>query len=399
MYFGLLDLPWWGYVLATLGMTHITIVSITIYLHRHQAHRALDLHPALAHFFRFWLWLTTGTVTEEWVAVHRKHHSCVESGEDPHSPKVFGIKRLLLEGAELYRTAAADPETIAKYNHGCPDDWLERNVYKPLTDRGYYLMLVIDVVLFGPIGITIWAVQMAWQPVFAAGVINGVCHHTGYRNFETPDASTNFVPWGILIGGEELHNNHHTYPSSAKFSVKWWEIDVGWAWIKVFSWLGLVRIKRLPPEVLRIEGKHEIDLDTIRAVISDRFRVMARYRRMVVEPIARTELERAEPTARDILDRAKSLLWRTDALDNDDERELRSRLLHCSDTLRTIYEKRVELQRLWEMRTANIEELAGGLRDWCRKAEESGIASLREFSEYLRTYAGADRHPEAAAGA
>ena len=236
-------------------MTHVTIVAITIYLHRHQAHRALDLHPALSHFFRFWLWLTTGTVTEEWVAVHRKHHSRVESMDDPHSPKVFGIKRLLLEGAELYRIAAADPETIAKYNHGCPDDWLERNVYKPLTDRGYYLMLVIDVVLFGPIGITIWAVQMAWQPVFAAGVINGLGHWWGYRNYETQDISTNIVPWGILIGGEELHNNHHAFASSAKMSTKPWEFDIGWAYIRVLQFLGLAKVKKLPPEVVMVPGQ------------------------------------------------------------------------------------------------------------------------------------------------
>ena len=223
---GLIDMPWWGYVLATLAMTHVTIAAVTIYLHRHQAHRALDLHPAVAHFFRFWLWLTTGTVTEEWVAVHRKHHACVESEEDPHSPKIHGIRKLLLEGAELYRIGARDPETIAKYNHGCPDDWLERNVYKPYTDRGYYLLLLIDVVLFGPIGITIWAVQMLWIPILAAGVINGVGHWWGYRNYETQDISTNIVPWGVLIGGEELHNNHHAFASSAKLSSKPWEFDV-----------------------------------------------------------------------------------------------------------------------------------------------------------------------------
>ena len=395
---GVLGLALWEKAVAALLLTHFTIVSVTVYLHRYSAHRAIDIHPALAHVFRFWLWLSTGMHTKGWTAIHRMHHANTETEADPHSPVVLGLPKVLFEGVEVYRLSHTK-EVMDRYGHGTPDDWVERYLYSDRGNASIFVLLAIDILLFGPIGITIWAVQMAWIPFFAAGVINGVCHHTGYRNFETPDASTNFVPWGIIVGGEELHNNHHTYPSSAKFSVKWWEFDAGWAWIKVFSWLGLVRIKRLPPEVLRIEGKHEIDLDTIRAIISDRFRVMARYRRMVVEPIARTELERAEPTARDILARAKSLLWRTDALDNDDERELRSRLLHCSETLRTIYEKRVELQRLWEMRTANIEELAGGLRDWCRKAEESGIASLREFSEYLRTYAGADRHPEAAAGA
>ena len=391
---GILDLTVWEKTLAALLFAHITIVCVTVYLHRYSAHRAIDLHPALAHLFRFWLWISTGMNTKGWTAVHRMHHAHTETEEDPHSPVMVGLRKVLWEGTELYRAAHTD-DVMSRYGHGTPEDWIERNVYSARNNNSIVIMLVLNLILFGPIGLTIWAVQMAWIPFLAAGVVNGVCHHTGYRNFETPDASTNFVPWGILIGGEELHNNHHTYPSSAKFSVKWWEFDIGWVWIKLFSWLGLARIKRLPPDVLRIEGKHEIDLDTIRAVISDRFRVMARYRRMVVEPIARTERDRVEPKAREMLDRAKSLLWRTDALDNDTERELRHRLLHCSDTLRTIYEKRIELQKLWEMRTANVEELASGLRDWCRKAEESGIQVLREFSEHLRTYA-ANHRPEAA---
>ena len=392
---GILGLSVWEKVLATFVLTHATIVSVTVYLHRYSAHRAIDLHPALAHAFRFWLWLTTGMHTKGWTAIHRMHHANTEKAEDPHSPVVLGLRKVLFEGVEVYRLSHTD-EVMERYGHGTPDDWVERHLYSSRGNTSVGIMLGIDLVLFGPIGLTIWAIQMAWIPFFAAGVINGVCHHTGYRNFETPDASTNLVPWGILIGGEELHNNHHTYPSSAKFSVKWWEFDAGWLWIRVFSWLGLARIKRLPPEVLWIEGKREIDLDTIRAIISDRFRVMARYRHMVVEPVARLEQERAEPKAREILGRAKSLLWRTDALDDDAERELRHRLLHSSDTLRTIYEKRIELQKLWELRTANVEELAAGLREWCRKAEESGIHALREFSHYLRSYAGATHHPEAA---
>ena len=392
---GILDLTGGQKVAAALLLTHATIVSVTVYLHRYSSHRAIDLHPALIHAFRFWLWITTGMNTRGWTAVHRKHHATTETAEDPHSPVTSGLAKVLWQGTELYRAAHTE-EVMRRYGHGTPDDWLERNVYTPRHNAGILTMLGLDLLLFGPIGMTIWAVQMVWIPFFAAGVINGVCHHTGYRNFETPDASTNFVPWAFVIGGEELHNNHHTYPSSAKFSVKWWEFDLGWAWIKLFSWFGLARIKRLPPEVLRIEGKREIDLDTIRAVISDRFRVMVRYRRMVLEPVARMERERAEPRFREMLDRAKSLLWRSDALDDPAERELRRRLLHGSETLRTIYEKRVELQKLWESRTANVDELAAGLRDWCRKAEESGIHALHEFSQYLRTYARATPHPQAA---
>ena len=392
---GILGLSLWQKVVAALVLTHVTIISVTLYLHRYSAHRAIDLHPAVAHFFRFWLWLTTGMNTRGWTAVHRKHHANCESEEDPHSPVQVGLSKVLWQGTELYRAAHTE-EVMEKYGKGTPDDWLERNVYTRHSYSGIFSMLAANLLLFGPLGVTIWAVQMAWIPFFAAGVINGVCHHTGYRNFETPDASTNFVPWGIVIGGEELHNNHHTYPSSAKFSVKWWEFDLGWAWIKLLSWLRLARVKRLPPEVRCITGKRDIDRDTIRAVISDRFRVMARYRQMVVEPIARMERARAEPRFHDLLDRAKSLLCRADLLVDETERELRRRLLRHSDALRTIYERRIELQKLWETRSASAEELAGVMRDWCRKAEDSGIHALREFSEYLRTYAGAAQPPEAA---
>ncbi len=389
---GVLDLAGWQKAVAALVLTHATIVSVTVYLHRHSAHRALDLHPALAHAFRFWLWLTTGMNTRGWTAIHRKHHAHCETPDDPHSPVLVGLRKVLWQGTELYRAAHTE-ETMGRYGHGTPDDWLERNLYTPRHNVGILAMLGLDVLLFGPIGVTIWAVQMAWIPFFAAGVINGVCHDTGYRNYETPDASTNFVPWGIVIGGEELHNNHHTYPSSAKFSVKWWELDLGWAWIRLFSLLGLARIKRLPPAVRRVEGKRDIDPDTIRAVLMDRFHIMDRYRRMVVEPAARMERRRAEPRLHDLLDRAKSLLCRADLLVDDADRELRSRLLHYSDVLRAVYEKRLELQALWESRSASAEELVAQLRDWCHRAEDSGIHALGEFARHLRTYAGATLHP------
>lgn len=394
---GILGLSLWQKALAALLLTHATIVSVTIYLHRHSSHRAIDLHPALAHAFRFWLWLTTGMNTKGWTAIHRKHHANCEMDEDPHSPVQVGLRKVLWQGTELYR-ASHTAEVMDRYGHGTPDDWLERNVYTPRHNAGILTMLGLNLLLFGPLGLTIWAIQMAWIPFFAAGVINGVCHHTGYRNFETPDASTNFVPWGVVIGGEELHNNHHTYPSSAKFSVKWWEFDIGWAWIRLFSALGLARVKRLPPEVLRMEGKREIDLDTLRAVLQDRFRVMALYRRMVVDPLARMERKRArtEPRVRELLGRARALLSRSDLLVSDAERRQRHELLHYSEVLRIIYEKRLELQKLWENRSATAEELAVALRDWCGKAEESGIHALQEFARHLRTYAGPGAHPAAA---
>ena len=386
MFSGLLDLPWWGCVLATLGMTHVTIVSITIYLHRHQAHRALDLHPAVAHFFRFWLWLTTGTITEQWVAVHRKHHARVESEDDPHSPKIFGIRKLLLEGAELYRAAAAEPETIARYGHGCPDDWLERNVYKPWTDRGYYLMLVIDVVLFGPIGITIWAVQMMWQPVFAAGVINGIGHWWGYRNYETRDISTNIVPWGILIGGEELHNNHHAFASSAKLSVKPWEFDVGWAYLRVLQFFRLARVRKLPPEVVMVPGKRDLDVETVQALVSNRFQVMADYAKRVVSRVHAEEIVKIESSRHGFLKSARPLLIREESLLSGEARLRLERVLAQNDALKTVYRSKRQLQALWHQRHATQEHLLEALRDWCRQAEASGVRALEEFARTLPAY-------------
>lgn len=242
---GVVLLPWWGYVVIALALTHITIAAVTIFLHRHQAHRALELHPAVSHFFRFWLWLTTGQVTKEWVSIHRKHHAKCETVDDPHSPQILGIEKVLLEGAELYKKEAGNTETLARYGKNTPDDWLERNLYARHSFSGVILLLVINFILFGPIGVTIWAVQMMWIPLMAAGIVNGVGHYSGYRNTETNDASTNIVPWGIVIGGEELHNNHHAHPLSAKLSLKWWEFDIGWMYVRILEILGLAHVKNI----------------------------------------------------------------------------------------------------------------------------------------------------------
>ncbi len=274
---GLIDMPWWGYVLSTLALTHITIASVTIYLHRHQAHRALDLHPVASHFFRFWLWFSTGIITKEWVAIHRKHHAKCETVEDPHSPVILGIKKVLLQGYELYRKEAQNQETLDRYSHGTPDDWLEKNLYSKHNLLGIAIMLVIDLLLFGPIGLTIWAVQMAWIPVNAAGIINGAGHYWGYRNYACADASTNIVPWGIFIGGEELHNNHHAYASSAKLSSKWYEFDIGWLYIRILASFKLAQIKKIAPQVRLDISKTVCDLETLQAVITNRYEVMTKY--------------------------------------------------------------------------------------------------------------------------
>jgi stearoyl-CoA desaturase (delta-9 desaturase) len=384
---GLVQLPWWGYVVFTLVLTHITIAAVTIYLHRHSAHRALDLHPAVGHFFRFWLWLTTGMLTKEWTAVHRKHHAKCETVDDPHSPQIFGLKKVLLEGSELYRTGVADPETLSKYGHGSPDDWLERNLYSVHPVLGISLMMVIDLLLFGPIGATIWAVQMAWIPFFAAGVINGVGHFSGYRNFQTEDASTNIVPWGILIGGEELHNNHHAYASSARLSNKWYEFDIGWLYIRILEMVGLAQVKKLAPTVRLDHAKPVADLQTLQSVITHRYDVVARFARTSMDT---WKSELASLKARGFhIDMSGVKRWlQRDAKDlkAKDRAELEEALRN-SEELATIYSMRQELATLWARSTASKEQLLQQLQDWCRRAETSGIASLQQFSRTLRAYA------------
>jgi len=294
---GLLDLSPWQVVGATLLMTHLTIISVTVFLHRHQAHRALELHPLMSHLFRLWLWLTTGMRTREWVAIHRKHHVKCETEEDPHSPQVLGLKRVMWQGAELYRQEAEVSETLEKYGKGTPDDWLERHVYH-YSFAGIGLMMLIDLLLFGAAGLTVWAVQMVWIPFWAAGVINGVGHYWGYRNYECPDASTNIAPWGILIGGEELHNNHHTFPNSAKLSSKRWEFDIGWMYIRLMEMLGLARVKKVARRPLLGEPKPTLDMDTVRAVLTHRFQVMSHYSRDVILPVCHMELKNAGENSR-----------------------------------------------------------------------------------------------------
>ena len=315
---GIVELPWWGYVIVTLGLTHITIASVTIFLHRHQAHRALDLHPAVSHFFRLWLWLTTGMETKAWTAIHRKHHARCETDEDPHSPQILGLPKVLWEGAELYRIEARNPQTLEQYGMGTPDDWLEHHVYGARSRHGIAVMLLIDVLMFGPIGITMWAVQMLWIPFLAAGVINGVGHYWGYRNYESADAATNIVPWGILIGGEELHNNHHAFPGSAKLSSKPWEFDIGWLYIRTLQGLGLARVKKVAPEPVINPGKHTVDMETVRAILVNRFHVLSHYARDVVMPVLREELHRADQSCRRLLRRARRPLVRGEAVMSED---------------------------------------------------------------------------------
>jgi stearoyl-CoA desaturase (Delta-9 desaturase) len=386
---GLVELPWWGYIVVALLMTHITIAAVTIYLHRHSAHRALDIHPSVAHFFRLWLWLTTGMSTKAWTAIHRKHHAKCETEEDPHSPQILTLQKVLLEGSELYRKEAANQETLDKYGHGTPDDWVERNVYTRTDKGGVAIMLITDILLFGPLGITIWAIQMLWIPVTAAGVINGVGHYFGYRTFQVEDASTNIVPWGILIGGEELHNNHHAYASSAKLSSKWYEFDIGWFYIRVLEMLNLAQVKKLAPQVRMESGKSKCDLQTLQAVITHRYDVLARFTRSLRTTCADELRRMREHKSGHTVDLQTMKRWlHLDAkLVPEQEKAKLDEVLSTSKVLTTVYSMRQELAMLWQRSTANKEQLLSQLEDWCHRAEKSEIAPLRDFSRTLRCYA------------
>jgi stearoyl-CoA desaturase (delta-9 desaturase) len=386
---GFFDLPWWGYVAAALGLTHVTIAAVTIYLHRCQAHRALELHPVVSHFFRFWLWLTTGMVTKEWAAIHRKHHAKCETAEDPHSPQIYGINRVLWLGVFLYVKESYNKETLERYGHGTPDDWMERNVYSRYAVVGVVVMLLTDLLAFGVVpGALIWLTQIAWIPFWAAGVINGVGHYFGYRSYDVADASTNIVPWGILIGGEELHNNHHAFASSAKLSSKWYELDIGWLYIRVLETFGLATVKKLAPQPRFAPPKPAADFDTLHAIIANRYDVLSRYaksvRRTYAEEMQR--LKRWSPRDAEVLRPLKRALLRGQAAAGAESARL-AEALKNSRALATVIAMRDELAALWERSHASKEQLLRQLQDWCHRAEASGVAPLVDFSARLRSYA------------
>ena len=386
---GLTNASGWQIVIYTLIVTHITIAGVTIFLHRCQAHRALDLHAIPSHFFRFWLWMTTGMVTKEWAAIHRKHHAKCETEEDPHSPVTRGIDKVVYEGAELYRIEARNTETIEKYGHGTPDDWIERNVYSKHSALGVSMLLVINIMLFGVLGLCVWAVQMMWIPVTAAGIINGIGHYWGYRNFDCKDASTNILPWGIIIGGEELHNNHHTYGTSAKLSSKWYEFDIGWMYITILSFFGLAKVKKVAPAPRFDREKLVADLDTLQSIVANRYDVMAKYalslRQVWGDEIANIRAKSA--LEKDVLKSSKKLLQCEPATLEAAQQQQLLEIFKYSDTLKTMHEMRTELAALWERSHSSSDQLLAQLRDWCARAEASGIRSLEQFSLRLRSYA------------
>ena len=387
MQYGLLILPWWGYVGVALLFTHITIVSVTIFLHRSQAHNSVDLNRGVAHFFRFWLWLTTGMNTREWAAVHRKHHAMVETSDDPHSPVFFGLRTLLLQGAELYRVSAQDQDLVRQYGYGTPNDWIEVNLYSRFRYSGIVVMFLLDVIFFGPVGITIGAVQMMWIPFFAAGVINGLGHNSGYRNFETDDNSTNLVPFGILIGGEELHNNHHAFAMSAKFSVQPWEVDIGWFYLSILQRISLAKIKRVAPQKLDFElSDSTVDFDTLKAVVSNRLHVMADYHRRVVKKVYKREIKTSPRLVRDKMRGVCNLIFRNEKKLSEQERDVLNEVFFLNKRLEVVYGFRQKLNAFYERRTQSRESLVALLEEWCFQAEKAGIAELQLFAKILRGY-------------
>lgn len=384
--YGILNLDFWGYALVTLVMIQVTFMGVTLYLHRDATHRSLDLHPALRHVFRLWLWMSSGIITREWVAVHRKHHARCETAEDPHSPVIFGIKKVLLEGAELYQAAARDPEVVEKFGRGTPNDWLERNLYSRYRNFGIVAMIVIDLVLFGVPGLIMFAAQMLANPLMAAGVVNGIGHFWGYRNFECPDAARNITPWGLLIAGEELHNNHHAFPSSAKFSVQRWEFDIGWLYIRIFQALGLARVIRVAPQApaaVKAPRRH-VDLETVRAVIVNRMHVLRDYSRNVTIPVLREQMLLAGAS---LSGRVKKLLVREPALLDVQAKTNLQQILATNQALHTVHEFRERLRVLWSGANMSNEKLLQHLKEWIVQAEASGISVLQDFAGRLRGYA------------
>jgi len=382
---GLLGLSGWQTALVVLVLVQVTIACVTIYLHRHQAHRGLDINPVLAHICRLWLWMSTGMLTKEWVAIHRKHHAKCETKDDPHSPIIEGINKVLWDGVALYKEEAHKQETLDDFGHGTPDDWVERNVYTRFKQGGIWLNLTLDIALFGIVGVAIWAIQMIWIPFHAAGVINGLGHYWGYRNYETQDAATNLWPIGFWIGGEELHNNHHAFPSSAKFSMKPWEFDIGWMYIKILSTFGLVKVKKVAPKPHLDANKDTIDLETIKAVFANRLHVMASYAKQVTLPVL-SQQSCEDGTCKKALRKARALLVREPTQMDDASISELKEVLSSNQELETIYKFRMQLQEVWDRAASNHEILVQALKDWCAQAEETGIQVLQDYAKSLRNY-------------
>lgn len=385
---GVAGLGWWGMALVLLVFTQLTIFAVTLYLHRSQAHRGVDFHPVISHFFRFWVWLTTSMITKEWVAIHRKHHAKVETEEDPHSPVTKGIGNVFWRGVELYREARTMRADIDQYGRGAPDDWIERHLYTPHANLGPTVLFFINTVLFGLPGVALWAIQMAWIPFWAAGVVNGLGHWWGYRNFESADTSTNLTPWAFWIGGEELHNNHHAFPSSARFSMRRWEFDIGWAAIRALQALKLAKVLRVAPSMDVRPNIAVPDAETLKALLSHRFQAMTDYQRNVFVPALREEAAFAGAKLRKLLPRRmrRGLVNDGRWLKPACRAELNS-WVEQRPRIRVLVEHRARLSALLEARSNDAAERLTKLQQWCQEAEASGIAALQAYAARLKGYA------------
>ena len=383
---GLIDFTWVGYVLYTLVVTHISIVAITLYLHRGVCHSAIEIKPLLAHFFRFWLWLTTSMRTADWVAVHRKHHAKCETIDDPHSPAYYGIETVLLRGADLYHEEKNNPETLEKYSQNCPTDWVEEKIYTGMNNIGILLLFILNIILFGVVGIIIWAIQMAWTPIFAAGGINGAGHYWGYRNYDTSDDSTNMIPLGIVIGGEELHNNHHAFPTAAKFSLKPWEFDLGWMYIKLFSLLGQIKVKRLAPITIINEPSKSLDHETGYALLKSKLTVITNYSKIVLKPLMKHEHKKANGELKRLLNRSKCTLVREPHRITNQENNMLDRIFDKCSSLKIAYNLRNKLFDILHSRNLQHDKFIDSINKWCEEARSAGIESLVDFSSSLKGY-------------
>ena len=383
---GLIDFTWVGYLVYTLVVTHISIVAITLYLHRGICHSAIEIKPALSHFFRFWLWLTTSMRTADWVAVHRKHHAKCETIDDPHSPAYYGIETVLLRGADLYHEEKNNPETLEKYSQNCPTDWIEKKVYTGRNNIGILLLFILNIVLFGVVGIIIWTIQMAWTPIFAAGGINGAGHYWGYRNYDTSDDSTNMGPIGILIGGEELHNNHHAFPTAAKFSLKPWEFDIGWMYIKLFSLLGQVKVKRLATKTIINIPKESLDSETGYAILKSKLTVITNYTKVVLSPLMKHESSKATGDLKKLLDRSKSSLVREPHRITNQETSSLDLIFNKCSSLKVAYDLKNKLFNILHSRNLQHDKFLDTINEWCEEAKSAGIESLADFSSSLKGY-------------
>jgi stearoyl-CoA desaturase (delta-9 desaturase) len=363
-------------IIYTLVMTHISIVAVTLYLHRCQAHRSFSMHPALAHFFRFWLWLTTGTVTKEWAAVHRKHHGRSEGADDPHSPMQHGLWTVLIKGYELYKKETLNNETLSQFGAGTPDDWIERKIYTPYSSLGILILLFINYFLFGLLGVSCWFIQMLWMPFFSAGVINGIAHYYGYRNFDSADSAVNISPIGILIGGEELHNNHHAFPSSPKLSVKSWEFDIGWFYLKIFEFFNLVHLKKNNSPIETASS----EISLITKLLSKKTTLMTDFSKKVINPLIQLHLKNNSTKKIKLKNLLKLSYWRAHQKEN---LEHYMGQLNEIGTLKEVLEIWERFNKLWENRNCSNSELILQVKTWMTDALSLNIQPLSNFVQSL----------------